>query len=122
MSSNFGQLCFFPHLLDLYTRLLHPRVFGSKDNHAYHWLTGEGVRLSLQEFFELFLPSASVDLGTFVQLCPRQKSRPYTIASSSRTDKKTIGLCVSMVQEELVSLAALVEGTHLQHAVVRHLI
>lgn len=80
-----------------------------QDKAAYGWLTNDG-RLNLQEFFELLIPSAQIDLGSFLQLCPRQKSRAYTIASSSREDPKTIGLCVSMVQEEAPSLTQLVEG------------
>jgi NADPH-ferrihemoprotein reductase len=80
------------------------------DSETYQWLTGEKVQFSLREFFELFLPSAAVDLGTFLQVCPRQKSRPYTIASSSREDSKRIGVCVSMVlQDPLPSLAKIVE-------------
>jgi NADPH-ferrihemoprotein reductase len=81
-----------------------------QDREAYQWLTGEGVRLSLCEFFQLFMTSAEIDLSTFLQLCPRQKNRPYTIASSSREDSKTIGICVSMIQEDLLSLSAIVEG------------
>eukprot|EP00443_Scrippsiella_acuminata_P069592 CAMPEP_0115434242 /NCGR_PEP_ID=MMETSP0271-20121206/33041_1 /TAXON_ID=71861 /ORGANISM="Scrippsiella trochoidea, Strain CCMP3099" /LENGTH=698 /DNA_ID=CAMNT_0002859659 /DNA_START=68 /DNA_END=2164 /DNA_ORIENTATION=+ len=76
-----------------------------EDRQTYQWLTGEGVRLSFRELFELFFASAEVDLGTFLQLCPRQKNRPYTIASSSREDRHKIGICVSVVAEELRSLA-----------------
>jgi len=81
-----------------------------QDSGSYTWLIGEGGRLTLREFFELFLQSAKIDLGTFLQLCPRQKSRPYTIASSSREDSQKIGICVSMVQESLPSLADLLES------------
>mmetsp|Transcript_26102 Transcript_26102/g.81083 ORF Transcript_26102/g.81083 Transcript_26102/m.81083 type:complete len:692 (-) Transcript_26102:25-2100(-) len=81
-----------------------------QDREAYQWLTGEAVRLELREFFELFLPSAELDLSAFLQLCPRQKSRPYTISSSSREDPHTVGICVSMVQEQLPSLAEVLQG------------
>jgi len=81
-----------------------------QDSASYTWLIGEGGRLTLREFFELFLASAKIDLGAFLQLCPRQKSRPYTIASSSRENSQQIGVCVSMVQESLPSLADLLEG------------
>jgi len=82
-----------------------------QDRETYQWLTGEDVRLSLREFFELFLPSAELDLNAFLQLCPRQKNRPYTIASSSREDKHRVGICVSMVQDEgLPSLESVLEG------------
>jgi len=77
-----------------------------EDRPAYQWLTGEGVRLNFQELFEFFFASAEIDLGTFLQLCPRQKNRPYTIASSSREDKKKIGICVSIVAEKLQPLSA----------------
>jgi len=69
------------------------------DRETYRWLTGDGVHLSMRELLEVFLPSVEVDFGTFLQLCPRQKSRPYTIASSSREDPKKIGVCVGMVHE-----------------------
>lgn len=81
-----------------------------QDKETYKWLVGQKVQLSFREFFELFLPSAEVDLGTFLQVCPRQKSRPYTIASSSLEDPHRIGVCVSMVlQDALPSLAELAE-------------
>jgi len=81
-----------------------------RDRDALHWLSGEGVRLSFREFVELFMPTAKVDLGAFLQVCPRQKSRPYTIASSSLEDRHTIGICVSMVQEAHASLADVASG------------
>lgn len=81
-----------------------------EDRECYQCLTGDGSsRLTLREFFELYLPSAEIDFSTFVQLCPRQRSRPYTIASSSREDPSTIGICVSIVQEDLSSLATVLE-------------
>lgn len=79
------------------------------DAAAYTWLTSEAC-LNLQEFFELVIPSAQLDLGSFLQLCPRQKSRAYTIASSSREDKQTIGLCVSMIQNDAPSMVQVAEG------------
>jgi len=85
-----------------------------QDSGSYTWLIGEGGRLTLCEFCELFLPSAKMDVGTFLQLCPRQKSRPYTIASSSRENAQKIGVCVSMVQESLPSIADLLEGLGLR--------
>jgi len=80
-----------------------------QDREAYQLLTGEKGRLSLREFFELFLTSAELDLATFLQLCPRQKSRPYTIASSSKEDPSKIGICVSLVQEESPALEGLLQ-------------
>jgi len=76
-----------------------------QDDHTYHWLTGDNVYLSLREFFELFLPRSHVDLSAFLQLCPRQKNRPYTISSSSKEDPSRIGVCVSVVQEEMSTLS-----------------
>ena len=71
-----------------------------KDREAYQVLS-EG-RLTLKDFMELF--PCDIDLGTFVQICQRQKNRPYTIASSSKEDSTRIGICVSMVQEALKPL------------------
>mmetsp|Transcript_49321 Transcript_49321/g.78022 ORF Transcript_49321/g.78022 Transcript_49321/m.78022 type:complete len:688 (-) Transcript_49321:87-2150(-) len=81
-----------------------------EDREAWQWVTGENLRLSLREFFELYMASADIDFSSFCQICPRNKNRPYTIASSSREDAKTIGVCVSMVQENLSRLAELVDG------------
>eukprot|EP00930_Biecheleria_cincta_P028631 TRINITY_DN19981_c0_g1_i1.p1 TRINITY_DN19981_c0_g1~~TRINITY_DN19981_c0_g1_i1.p1 ORF type:complete len:683 (-),score=156.98 TRINITY_DN19981_c0_g1_i1:281-2329(-) len=78
-----------------------------QNREAYQLLTGERGRLNLREFFELFLSSAELDLGAFLQLCPRQKSRPYTIASSSKEDPSKIGICVSLVQEEALAFEQL---------------
>eukprot|EP00747_Dinoflagellata_sp_TGD_P184388 gnl/TRDRNA2_/TRDRNA2_39970_c0_seq1.p1 gnl/TRDRNA2_/TRDRNA2_39970_c0~~gnl/TRDRNA2_/TRDRNA2_39970_c0_seq1.p1 ORF type:complete len:687 (-),score=148.90 gnl/TRDRNA2_/TRDRNA2_39970_c0_seq1:84-2144(-) len=80
-----------------------------QDTAAYQWLLSDSVKLSLREFFELFLPSAEVTLSSFLQLCPRQKSRPYTIASSSKEDPHRIGICVSMVQAELPDMATVIK-------------
>lgn len=80
-----------------------------QDTHTLHWLSSEGVHLTLRELFELYLASAEVDVSGFLQLCPRQRSRPYTIASSSREDSHHIGICVSMVQEGAKSLKEIVE-------------
>jgi len=81
-----------------------------QDRETYQWLTGESLQMSLRDFFEMFLTSAEIDISTFLQLCPRQKSRPYTIASSSRENAKRIGICVSIVQaDNLPSLAKVCE-------------
>mmetsp|Transcript_63306 Transcript_63306/g.151003 ORF Transcript_63306/g.151003 Transcript_63306/m.151003 type:complete len:692 (-) Transcript_63306:121-2196(-) len=80
-----------------------------EDREAYQWLTGPEVRLSFREMFAFFFTTAEVDLSTFLQLCPRQKSRPYTISSSSREDSRRIGICVSMVSEKLKTLRFVVE-------------
>eukprot|EP00931_Biecheleriopsis_adriatica_P091682 TRINITY_DN65568_c0_g1_i1.p1 TRINITY_DN65568_c0_g1~~TRINITY_DN65568_c0_g1_i1.p1 ORF type:complete len:683 (+),score=176.56 TRINITY_DN65568_c0_g1_i1:89-2137(+) len=80
-----------------------------QDREAYQALTGEKGRLSLRQFFELYMTSAELDLSTFLQLCPRQKSRPYTIASSSKEDPSRIAICVSLVQEEVPSVEALLK-------------
>ena len=73
-----------------------------KDLEAYR-VFSEG-RLTLKDFMELF--PCDIDLSTFVQICPRQKNRPYTIASSSKEDSTRIGICVSMVQQTAKPLAA----------------
>jgi len=79
-----------------------------KDRSAFGWVR-EHARLTLREFFELFLESADINVSTFLQLVPRQKSRPYTISSSYREDPKKIGICVSMVYEELPSMSSVLE-------------
>ncbi|CAE7541428.1 Por [Symbiodinium natans] len=66
-------------------------------------------RMSMRDFFELFMESAEIDLSAFVQLCQRQKNRPYTIASSSKEDPNRIAICVSLVQEERRSPEAAVK-------------
>eukprot|EP00931_Biecheleriopsis_adriatica_P005640 TRINITY_DN107133_c0_g1_i1.p1 TRINITY_DN107133_c0_g1~~TRINITY_DN107133_c0_g1_i1.p1 ORF type:complete len:723 (+),score=108.91 TRINITY_DN107133_c0_g1_i1:108-2276(+) len=76
---------------------------------VYHTVSTGTNRLALREFFELYMASAEVDLAIFLQLCGRQKSRPYTIASSFREDPKRISICVSMVKEILESLADVIE-------------
>jgi len=81
-----------------------------EDKETFRWLSGEKIRVSFQDFLSLFMSSIEMDFGTFVQLCPRQKSRPYTIASSLREDKDTISVCVSAVREELPSLGDVIEG------------
>jgi NADPH-ferrihemoprotein reductase len=81
-----------------------------EDREAWQWVTGENLRLTLREFFELYMASAEIDFSSFSQICPRNKNRPYTIASSSREDPKTIGICVSMVQEKLLRLTDLLDG------------
>lgn len=69
-----------------------------QDREAYQVLI-DG-RLTLIDFFELFMQSADIDISAFVQICQRQKNRPYTIASSSKEDSSRIGICVSLVQEK----------------------
>lgn len=71
---------------------------------VYQLLTTGVTRISLREFFALFMPSAELEFGTFLQLCARQKNRAYTIASSARERPGQIGLCVGMVKEHLNSL------------------
>ena len=73
-----------------------------QDREAYQVLV-DG-RLTLKDFFQLFMQSAEIDLSAFVQICQRQKNRPYTIASSSKEDSTRIGICVSLVQEEQTPL------------------
>eukprot|EP00920_Eleutheroschizon_duboscqi_P010778 GHVT01025347.1.p1 GENE.GHVT01025347.1~~GHVT01025347.1.p1 ORF type:complete len:551 (+),score=39.03 GHVT01025347.1:980-2632(+) len=59
---------------------------------------------SLGQFVSIFMNSAEFDLGLFFQLVPRQRARPYTIASSPRAQPKVISLVCSQVYEELPSL------------------
>merc|ERR1711907_384059 len=79
------------------------------DREVYQMLTTGNTRISLREFFELFMCSAQIDVSTFLQLCARQKSRPYTIASSFKENSQQIGICVSMVKEELKSFKYVME-------------
>mmetsp|Transcript_24403 Transcript_24403/g.56238 ORF Transcript_24403/g.56238 Transcript_24403/m.56238 type:complete len:691 (+) Transcript_24403:83-2155(+) len=80
-----------------------------EDRDAYQWLTGPNIRFSFMELFAFFFSSAEIDLSTFLQLCPRQRSRPYTISSSSREDSSRIGICVSMVSERLETMKHIVD-------------
>lgn len=59
------------------------------------------AHVSFLAFWDTFFTDLNIDLGTFLQLCPRAKMRPYTISSSSREKKKLIGLTISLVHEEL---------------------
>jgi len=79
------------------------------DREAFQLLSTSTTRISMRNFFELYLHSAQVDFSTFLQLCPRMKNRPYTIPSSHRENPKRIGICVSMVTEELSPLATVLE-------------
>jgi NADPH-ferrihemoprotein reductase len=68
--------------------------FESKDTH-----------LSFAEFLQMFMPSLKMDIGTFVQLCPRQKPRSYTISSSSAENKEILSVTVGLVKKPLKNLA-----------------
>jgi len=76
---------------------------------AYQSIAMGTSRLCLREFFELYMCSAVLDFSAFIQLCGRQKNRPYTIASSKKDNPEQIGICVSMVKDELISLSLAVE-------------
>uniref|UniRef100_A0A0G4F0U4 NADPH--hemoprotein reductase n=1 Tax=Chromera velia CCMP2878 TaxID=1169474 RepID=A0A0G4F0U4_9ALVE len=60
--------------------------------------------LSLREFMEIFMTSAEFDLAAFLQLCPRQKPRPYTISSSSVESPTQVAVTVSRVANDLPPL------------------
>ena len=96
---------FWPRILGL-RQNNHPKVrsLTIRVSQRFSWAQVlEHGRLTLRDFFELFMTSAEIDLSAFVQLCQRQKNRPYTIASSFKEDSTRIGICVSMVQETLKS-------------------
>ena len=53
------------------------------------------------EFWSLFFHNEiEIPLSDFLQLCPRQKHRPYTIASSSVECPTSIHLAVGLIHEE----------------------
>jgi NADPH-ferrihemoprotein reductase len=52
------------------------------------------VHLSFGEFLQLFMPSLKIDLGAFLQLCPRQRPREFTISSSPAENKKVVSVTV----------------------------
>lgn len=79
------------------------------DREAFQLLSASTTRISMRHFFELYLRSAEINFNIFLQLCPRIKNRPYTIPSSFRENPKQIGICVSMVTEELSPLKSVVE-------------
>jgi NADPH-ferrihemoprotein reductase len=65
--------------------------------------TGE-VHLSFGEYLQLFMPSLKMDLGAFLQLCPRQRPRSFTISSSPAENKKVVSVTVGLVKKALPSL------------------
>lgn len=59
-------------------------------------------RCSLAEVLRRFV-SLQIDLGDFLQLCPRLQAREYTISSSNAAHPKRIHLTVSIVNDDLGS-------------------
>lgn len=76
---------------------------------VFQWLV-TNARLNLREFMTLFMPGAALDLRSFLSVCPRQKPRPYTIASSCLESSGRVALCVSMTQESLLSASEVDKG------------
>lgn len=62
------------------------------------------VHLSFGEFLQLFMPSLKIDLGAFLQLCPRQRPREFTISSSPAENKKVVSVTVGLIKKALPSL------------------
>jgi len=59
----------------------------------------------------LFLPGARIDMDSFLSICPRQKPRPYTIASSCLESSRHVAICVSMAHcVSLPSASDVVKG------------
>jgi len=79
-----------------------------KDFSTFQWLATDAC-LSLREFLILFLSSARIDVTTFFRICPSQKPRPYTIASSHLEDPSRIAVCASMVQRTLPNSFSVVD-------------
>jgi NADPH-ferrihemoprotein reductase len=68
-------------------------------------LETQDTHLSFAEFLQMFMPSLKMDIGTFVQLCPRQKPRSYTISSSSAENKEILSVTVGLVKKKLKDLS-----------------
>eukprot|EP00397_Hematodinium_sp_SG-2012_P015936 GEMP01016240.1.p1 GENE.GEMP01016240.1~~GEMP01016240.1.p1 ORF type:complete len:647 (+),score=140.80 GEMP01016240.1:126-2066(+) len=69
--------------------------------HSAEFKSMTRAHVSFLEFWEAFFPSLKIDLGTFLQLCPRPKMRPYTISSSSKEHKKLVGVTITLLHKEL---------------------
>jgi len=66
--------------------------------------TLQKAKISFSEFWMRYFSEISITLSEFLQICPRQKSRPYTIASSPKDRKGIVSLCVGKVTETLDTL------------------
>lgn len=59
------------------------------------------ARMTFLEFWETYFSGHTISLGDFLQLCPRQRMRPYTISTSPKERSKIMGLTVGLVTETL---------------------
>jgi len=71
---------------------------------AYKLVNTDEVHLSFAEFTHLFLGSLEMDLGVFLQLCPRQKPRSFTISSSRLETPGQLSVTCGLVSDEKKSL------------------
>jgi len=67
------------------------------------------VHLGFAEFWQLFMPSLQMKPGTFLQLCPRQKPRSFTISSSSLEDSNIVSATVGLIKKEMPEIGYFLE-------------
>mmetsp|Transcript_51023 Transcript_51023/g.114849 ORF Transcript_51023/g.114849 Transcript_51023/m.114849 type:complete len:846 (+) Transcript_51023:77-2614(+) len=60
----------------------------------------------MHEFWQM-LDIKGLDLGTFLLLCPRQKVREFTIASSPKATPSQLSICVSLSSHEMPDISPL---------------
>jgi len=78
-----------------------------EDADALKGLHSAEFQMSFREFWLIYFSGIEIDLSAFLQICPRQKIRPYTISSSSKATPKTISITCSMVVTPLDKTIAL---------------
>ncbi|CAE7031921.1 Por [Symbiodinium natans] len=79
------------------------------DADALKALQSEAVCCRMHEFWALLGVKGGLDPVTFLQNCPRQRAREFTIASSPLMAAKRISLCVSLTTRETESLESMAE-------------
>jgi len=65
------------------------------------------ARISFLEFWQTFFENTKISIAAFLQLCPRQKMRAYTIATSPKENNSMLGLTVGLVAEKLPAVKGL---------------
>lgn len=68
------------------------------------------TQMTFLEFADIFMSTLSIPIADFLQLCPRQRCRAYTIASSSLVQPSRVAVSISRVFEVLPPLKASIEA------------
>lgn len=108
-----------PYLRDEAERSALDRLTGTAKGKEFFKAFVLGCRLSFREFLEIFLTSLEIPISDFLQWCPQQRPRPYTLASSHLEAPGRPALCVAVIAERVQSLAAPVLRTMLKAKRVR---